>query len=121
MSARYSRTWYASVLSIGAVGLALAINTGPAEADQWTGPDKTQHAIAGAAIGSAVTLVTKGAAYGCAAAAGVGALKELADSRSASHTTSFKDFAVTALAGCLASKAAGLIVVPGAVTYRKEF
>lgn len=121
MTAAYSTTWWAAVLSIGAVGIALTVATGPADADQWTGPDKTQHAIAGAAIGSAVTLGTKSAAYGCAAAAGVGALKEVADSRSTQHTASFKDFAVTALAGCLASGATGLIVTPTAVIYRKEF
>lgn len=121
MSAPYTRAWFASVVAIGAVGMVLAAVTGPAGADQWTGPDKTQHAIAGAAIGSAMTLGTKSAAYGCAAAAGVGALKEVADSRSANHTASFKDFAVTALAGCLASGATGLVITPTAVIYRKEF
>jgi uncharacterized protein YfiM (DUF2279 family) len=76
-----------------------------AHADSWTGQDKTKHAIAGAAIGSAVTLATGNHWHGCAASTAVGLAKEVYDHQHRDrHTPSFKDFAVTAVAGCLSSK-----------------
>lgn len=121
MSAPYTRAWFTSVLSIGALGLVLAITTGPAEADDWHGPDKTLHAAGGALIGAGVTAYTKSPLKGCAAATAVGALKEVADKTVLHGDPSFKDFAVTAVAGCLTAGATGLIVTPNAVIYRKEF
>lgn len=84
-----------------------------AYADSWKGKDKDQHMIAGAVIGSAVTLYTEDAFNGCAAASAVGLAKEVYDSQHRqSHTPSFKDFAVTAIAGCLAAKGTSLLIVP---------
>lgn len=117
----YTLPWYASVLSIGALGVLLAINTGPAEADEWTGSDKTLHAAGGAVIGAGITAYTKSPLKGCAAATAVGAAKELADKTVLHGNASAKDFIVTAAAGCLASGVTGLVITPNAVIYRKEF
>jgi hypothetical protein len=94
---------------------ALTIATSAAaQADSWTGRDKELHAIGGAAIGSLTTLATGKAVHGCAAAAGVGLAKELYDSQhKAKHTASGKDFAVTAIAGCLAAAGTGWAIAPG--------
>ena len=84
-----------------------------ANADSWTGHDKDLHAIGGAAIGSLATLATGKAVHGCAAAAGVGLAKELYDSRHQhKHTASGKDFAVTAIAGCLAAAGTSWVITP---------
>lgn len=91
-------------------------------ADNWTGPDKVDHALGGAFIGATVTAATGQAWKGCAAATAVGLAKEIADAQNrAKHTPSFKDFAVTAAAGCLAAKGTSLLVGPGVIVYRKEF
>lgn len=82
-----------------------------AQADEWTGEDKTKHAIAGAAIGSAVTMATGNYWHGCAAATAVGLAKEVYDNQHRDrHTPSFKDFAVTAVAGCLSSKTTSVFI-----------
>lgn len=84
-----------------------------AHADSWTGRDKELHAIGGAAIGSVTTLATGKASYGCMAAAGVGLAKEIYDiQHKATNTPSSKDFAVTAIAGCLAAYGTGWIITP---------
>jgi uncharacterized protein YfiM (DUF2279 family) len=84
-----------------------------AQADSWTGRDKELHSIGGAAIGSLTTLATGKAVHGCAAAVGVGLAKELYDSRHQhKHTVSAKDFAVTAIAGCLAAAGTGWVIAP---------
>lgn len=91
-------------------------------ADQWTGPDKVDHALGGAFIGATVTAYTGSAWKGCAAATAVGLAKEIADAQNrAKHTPSVKDFVVTAAAGCLAAKGTSLIYGPGFLVYRKEF
>lgn len=93
---------------------ALALACSVAHADEWTGRDKKLHASGGAGIGAATTLVFKDARYGCTAATAVGALKEAYDARHRDqHTPSFKDFAVTAAAGCAAAYSTQwLFVVP---------
>lgn len=97
-------------ISVAVLGF---LSTGSAYADSWTGKDKSQHAAVGAIIGSAVTLYTEDAFKGCAAASAVGLAKEVYDSQHRqSHTPSFKDFAVTAIAGCLAAKGTSLLIVP---------
>lgn len=84
-----------------------------AHADSWIGHDKDLHAIGGAAIGSLTALATGKAVHGCAAAVGVGLAKELYDSQhKAKHTASGKDFAVTAIAGCLAAAGTGWVIAP---------
>lgn len=101
---------------------ASLIASASAQADEWTGKDKMAHAIAGAAVGSAVTVATSNPHYGCAAALIVGAAKEAYDSQhQKQHTASFKDFAVTALAGCAAAGVTGLVITPRSVTYSVAF
>lgn len=100
------------------ITLSILLTATAVQADEWTGPDKTQHAIGGAGIGGAVTLVTKSAAWGCAAATAVGAGKEFYDAaHRATHTPSFKDFAVTAAAGCMVAGVTGLVITPRSVSY----
>jgi uncharacterized protein YfiM (DUF2279 family) len=100
------------------LAIATLLAASSAYADEWTGNDKTQHAIGGAAIGAAITLATKSPAWGCAAATAVGAAKEIYDDRhSSKHTPSWKDFAVTAAAGCVASGLTGLVITPRGVSY----
>jgi len=96
----------------------LLLITPLAFADDWTGPDKTQHAFVGAAIGSAATVFFNDPLVGCLAATTVGAAKEIYDYKHPqNHTASFKDFAVTTLAGCLAAKGTGLFVAPNKVMF----
>ncbi len=84
-----------------------------ANADPWTGHDKELHAIGGAAIGSLATLATGSVGYGCAAATGIGLAKEIYDSQHKStHTVSAKDFAVTAISGCLAAAGVSWVITP---------
>ena len=92
------------------------------KADEWTGPDKTQHAIVGAIIGAAVTIGTEDPLQGCLVSSAVGAAKEIYDkAHPDKHTASFKDFAVTALFGCSASYFTGLIVTPNSIQYSFRF
>ena len=82
-------------------------------ADEWTGKDKTQHALVGAAVGSATTLASNSWMHGCAAATAIGLAKEVYDSQHRhSNTPSVKDAVVTAVAGCLAAKGTSLALVP---------
>lgn len=98
--------------------MILAASIGAAHADEWTGPDKVKHAIAGAAVGGITTLVSDRASWGCAASVVVGAGKEAYDAMHPDkHTASFKDFAVTSLAGCATAGIAGLVITPRSVTY----
>lgn len=80
--------------------------------DLWRGPDKTKHAIAGAAIGAAVTAATEKPLYGAIAATGVGLAKELIDRRYPNHTCSFQDFAVTAAAGVAGAYGTAWLILP---------
>jgi hypothetical protein len=107
---------------LAGIGALCASMTGPAEADDWAGPDKAKHAAAGALVGSLSTLATKDADKGCLAAAAVGAAKEAYDAlHRDSHTPSVKDFIVTAAAGCAAAYGTGWVLLPGRVVYSKEF
>lgn len=118
----YNTPWFCSVIGMGLIGVLLAIHTGPAGADEWTGKDKAQHALGGFALGSLTTALTKSKAAGCLMGAGVGLAKEAYDSQHpAKHSSSFKDFAVTTAAGCLGAQFSGLFIAPNAVIYRKEF
>ena len=91
-------------------------------ADSWTGPDKTGHALLGAAVGAATTIATDRPWAGCAAAAAVGAAKEIYDMQHrATHDPSFKDFAVTAMAGCLSARLVGFVITPYGVQYSFRF
>lgn len=117
----------AAVLALGlAPGVAAAYEGKCTASDLWRGPDKTKHAIAGAAIGAGVTYATKEPLYGGLAATAVGALKEAVDRRSPDHTCSFQDFAVTAGAGWAAAYGTAWFVLPKRnggvqVVYSKAF
>lgn len=98
--------------------IALACTTASAierkctTSDLWRGPDKTKHALAGAAIGAAVTAATNDPLYGALAATGVGLAKELIDRRYPSHTCSLQDFAVTAAAGWAGAYGTAWLILP---------
>lgn len=103
------------------IGLAL-IAAIPAMADSWKGKDKDGHAIVGAVVGAGVTYATGNAWHGCAAATGVGLAKEIYDAQHKhKHTVSFKDFAVTAAAGCLSAKATSVFVTPNKIVFSWKF
>jgi uncharacterized protein YfiM (DUF2279 family) len=92
-----------------------------AQADEWTGRDKTLHFLGGAAIGAAVTLATDKPLYGIAAGAAVGLAKELYDTQHRDkHTPSTKDFAVTVLGAAVGSYT-GLVIRRNFVGFQTDF
>ena len=95
-----------------AVSSASAFERKCTTSDLWRGPDKTKHALAGGAIGAAVTAATKEPLYGALAATGVGLAKELVDRRYPSHTCSLQDFAVTAAAGWAGAYGTAWLILP---------
>lgn len=91
---------------IAALSFSLAAN-----ADEWTGPDKTKHFLGGAAIGAAVTLATDKPEYGIAAGILVGVAKEAYDDRHRNkHTVSIKDLLLTVAGSAVGSYAGSLII-----------
>lgn len=105
-----------------AISVALTfLACGVAQADDWTGKDKAQHAQAGALIGGIAAAAAQSPTVGCLMAAGAGLAKEIYDTQHPGHTASAKDFTVTAVAGCLAAKVTGLVFGPGFVFFKKEF
>ena len=94
---------------------------GVAQADDWTGKDKAQHAQAGALIGGIAAAASQSPTVGCLMAVGAGIAKEAYDSQHTGHTASGKDATVTAAFGCLAAKFASLVVGPNRIWFRKEF
>lgn len=93
--------------------VALSAQAGPCTThDAWTGPDKTKHFAVGAAIGSGVTLFTKKPEYGFWAGAFVGLGKEVYDRRSAVHTCSLQDFAVTAAGAAAGAYGTAWLIIP---------
>lgn len=89
-----------------------------AHAESWGGRDKWQHALVGAGTGAVFAKATNDWRYGCAAAAAVGLAKEIYDSQHRDrHTPSFKDFAVTAAAGCGSS----IVVAPNYIGFNIKF
>ena len=116
----YSPAWKAA-MTVCCVAAVVAIVCQPAQADDWTGKDKAQHAQAGALIGGIAAAASQSPTVGCLMAAGAGIAKESYDSQHpGKHTASFKDFAVTSLAGCLTAKVSGLVIGPGFVLFKKE-
>lgn len=79
--------------------------------DAWKGPDKTKHVLAGAAVGSSVTLMTERPEYGVLATAVIAAGKEAWDRRG-HGTCSFQDFSVTLGAGIASSYGVKWLVLP---------
>lgn len=109
---------YSLALILGAVFLASVSIAGTAEADEGTRRNEGLHLIAGMVIGSAITAYTESPTKGVVAGVTAGVLKELADHESESHTASIKDVAVTALGAIAGSYVTGLIITPGAISYR---
>ncbi len=109
---------FSVALLLGAVFVAVVPIADTAEADEWVGRDKEFHLIAGMLIGSSVTAYTKSPTRGVVAGVAIGVLKELADHESETHTASIKDAMVTALGAIVGSYVTGLIITPGAVSYR---
>lgn len=89
-----------------------------AHAESWGGKDKWQHAVVGATTGAVFAKAADDWRYGCAAAAAVGLAKEIYDSQHRDrHTPSFRDFAVTAAAGCGSS----IVVAPNYIGFNIKF
>jgi len=106
--------------TIVAALLCASITTAQAEA--WTGADKTMHFGVGAAIGSAGTLIFKNPNAGLALGVAAGAAKEAYDAQHRdAHTPSMKDFAVTAFGAFLGSRLTGWVITPRSVSYRTKF
>ena len=80
-------------------------------ADKWTGPDKTKHVLAGAAIGAAGTLVFKDPHKGFLAGAAVGIAKELYD-RKHGGTCSLQDGVMTALGAAAGAYGTAWVIAP---------
>lgn len=82
-----------------------------AKADEWTGEDKTAHAIGGGTIALAMTAQTgsslKGFAWGC----GAGAAKEVFDATGQGQVSG-KDLVVTCLAAAAGAGAGRLFIAP---------
>jgi uncharacterized protein YfiM (DUF2279 family) len=108
-------------IAVLAVFSAALLASLPAEADEWTGADKTKHAIAGAVIAGSVKEATGSPGLALAAGGIVAVGKELADMHRAGHTPSHKDAIVTFAAAALSVSVKGLRIGPGWVAYRMEF
>ena len=121
MSKTYSRTWWAAMACVS-VAAAVAIVCQPAQADEWTGADKAKHAQAGAAVGSIGAALSQSPTAGCLLSVASGVGKELFDMQHPdAHTASFKDAAVTAVAGCLSAKFTDIVIGPRFLGWKKEF
>lgn len=90
------------------------------QADEWHGPDKDLHFLAGAVVAGSVHELTGSRALGFAMGSAVAITKELADSRMKGHMASFKDAIVTVMGASLVA-VPGLRIGPGWVSYRVEF
>jgi uncharacterized protein YfiM (DUF2279 family) len=89
--------------------LCTAAMAGEEEKDSWTGADKVGHFVVFGMIPSQiVTIHTGNKWYGFATGVGIGALKELSDSRT--HKASGKDFVVTAIGAAVGAYTGGWIL-----------
>lgn len=120
MSRPYTPAWWTAMACV-TVAASVAIVCQPAQADDWAGKDKAQHAQVGALIGGITAAASQSPAMGCLMAVGAGLAKEAYDTQHQGHTASVKDATVTAVFGCLAAKFSSLIVGPGWVVFKKEF
>lgn len=96
---------------------ALIAATASANADEWTGADKTKHVVAGAAVSSIVTSVTKNELHGFLAGVAVGVGKELYDAHGSGHP-SMKDLAWTVAGSYMGAKLGGFFVAPAPKGFR---
>lgn len=120
MSRRYSPAWKAA-MALCCVAAVVAIVCQPANADEWTGKDKVQHAQAGALIGGIAAAASQSPTVGCLMSAGAGIGKEVWDAHHPGHDPSAKDAIVTTVAGCLSAKAVGVVIGPRFIGFKKEF
>lgn len=91
--------------------LGLMLAPSAAWADDWTGPDKARHLLAGGFIAAAVTAATRDERTGFAAGSVAGLLKELHDA--AGHgRASGKDFIMTVLGAYLGARLTGQAIAP---------
>lgn len=111
------------IASAGLLLCTVACGAGPCiAADKWSGEDKTKHFAVGAAIGSAGVLAFNSPHKAFLFGAAIGAGKEiLFDRRSAIHTCSFQDFAVTALGAAAGAYGTAWIVTPSFIGYARRF
>ena len=100
------------------IAAMLLTATNAAHAESWGRRDKWKHILVGSAIGVSVTKAKDDWRYGCAAATAIGLVKEVYDRRHRDrHTPSFRDFAVTAAAGCGSS----IVVAPNYIGFSIGF
>ncbi len=71
MSRPYTPAWWAA-MALATVAASVAIYCQPAQADEWTGKDKAQHAQAGALIGGIAAAAARSPTVGCLMVAGAG-------------------------------------------------
>lgn len=124
MSGRpYSMAWWAAMVAVSLASAAVIVATEPAHAqDKWTGKDKALHAQGGAAVGGIGAALSQSPTVGCLASVAVGVGKEMFDMQHPDqHTASFKDAAVTAIAGCLSAKLTDIVIGPRFLGWKKEF
>lgn len=122
MNKPYSFAWWAAMTVVSVASFAAIVVSEPAHADQWTGADKAKHAQAGAAVGGIGAALSQNPTIGCLASVAVGIGKEVYDAKHPdAHTASFKDAAVTAIAGCLSAKFTDVVIGPRFLGWKKEF
>jgi len=89
-----------------AILLSCSLN---ANADTWTGPDKTLHLLGGFTVSTLVTMHTKDPWEGFKWGVIAGAVKEGLDAMGAGEVSG-KDFAITVLGSAIGAYTGGLIV-----------
>jgi uncharacterized protein YfiM (DUF2279 family) len=103
--------------NIIALSIAFAVTT--AQADEWTGPDKTIHFVGGAAIAAAVTAATRDEWKGFAAGTALGLAKEAYDATGRGQVSG-KDFVVTMLGAYVGAKGTGWVITRNSVVYTRR-
>lgn len=96
---------------MAACASANAIERKCTTSDLWRGPDKTKHALGGAAIASAVTLATQEPHYGFAAGVLAALAKEARDRRG-HGTCSLQDAAVTIAGAAAGAYGTAWLILP---------
>ena len=100
MTRPYTPAWFASVVGIGLVGLVLAVNTGPAEADDFKFQrDKQLHFAGSVGMGALANVLTDDPWKAFAGCSAVGGVIELLPKVTGHGVASYQDFAYD-VAGC---------------------
>lgn len=106
LSRRARASLFAALALAGALAQAACLTD-----DAWVGPDKQQHLLAGAAIGSLGALLFQSASDGFALGVAAGVLKEARDS-AGFGTCSLQDAVVTAAGSALGAFGASFALRP---------